>query len=535
MDVPAHSEQGSTQSVQHEPVNRPKPVGHSATADRASDVAPPPADGAGQIGRREFLLAGTAAAALLGGPSLKGLLGGSPAKTRTAAASPAVAGQWTAPLNLGLISIHAVVLHTGQLLLFSYPQNTVGSAATLWDPVSGSLTDVSLTYQRDIFCSGMTVLPDGRVFMAGGHIYQGIYGYGVANTTIFDPSSNSWTEGPLMSQPRWYPTTISLGDGTVMIFGGTTAPKTNAVTIDHYDPSSNTITTLPSTSNKSMATYPRMKLTTTGLLAWTNLGTTYYLNPATSAWTKGPKLNSAGRGINDSSVLLPGLTEIMEIGGHLSTGTTNTAEILDLSSSTPAWRYTAPMTYPRVWANNVLLADGTVLVVGGGGSGDYTNPVYTPELYDPVAATWAQMAPQVAPRMYHSTAALLPDGRVLSAGESHGKLDKTGEIFSPPYLSAGPQPTITSAPASLGYNQQFAISTPDYATITGVALVKAGCVTHSNNFDQRYVDVAFQSDGSSGLTATSPPDSNHAPPGWYMLFIVNSTGVPSVATWTQVG
>jgi galactose oxidase len=136
--------------------------------------------------------------------------------------------------------------------------------------------------------------------------------------------------------------------------------------------------------------------------------------------------------------------------------------------------------------------------------------------------------------MYHSTALLLPDGRVLSAGQSKGSLAKTGEIFSPPYLFAGPQPTITSAPSSVTYSQQFSITTPDFASITRVALVKAGSVTHSNNFDQRYVDLAFQSDGTSGLNATSPPDFNHTPPGWYMLFILNS-GVPSVAAWVQVG
>jgi hypothetical protein len=130
---------------------------------------------------------------------------------------------------------------------------------------------------------------------------------------------------------------------------------------------------------------------------------------------------------------------------------------------------------------------------------------------------------------------LLPDGRVLSAGQSSGSLQMTGEIFSPPYLSAGAQPTITAAPSSLGYNQAFTITTPDFANIGRVALVKAGSVTHSNNFDQRYVDVAFSSDGSSGLNATSPPDSNHAPPGWYMLFILLSSGVPSVASWVQVG
>jgi len=136
--------------------------------------------------------------------------------------------------------------------------------------------------------------------------------------------------------------------------------------------------------------------------------------------------------------------------------------------------------------------------------------------------------------MYHSTAVLLPDGRVLSAGQSNGPLQMTGEIFSPPYLFAGARPTIAGAPASVGYNQQFTITTPDFANISRVALVKASSVTHSNDFDQRYVDLTFNSDGSSGLTATSPPDSNHAPPGWYMLFILSS-GVPSVASWVQVG
>jgi len=489
----------------------------------------------GQLDRRTFLLAGTTSAVLVGGPSLTALLGGPTPKLQAAATDPAVTGQWTAPFNLGLVSIHAVLLHTGQVLLFSWPNNSVGSAARVWDPVSGSLTDVSLTYQRDIFCAGMTVLADGRVLAAGGHLYQGVFGNGVANTTIFDPASNAWTEGPIMSQARWYPTTIELADGTVMIFAGTQAPKVAATTVDHYDPLANTITTLPASASRAMATYPRMKLTTSGLLAFTNQAITRLFNPATSTWAVGPRLNSGGRAANDTSVLLPGLTKIMEIGGGPSAGVTNTAEILDLSSSKPAWQYTSPMHYARLWANTVLLADGSLLMVGGGTSGYYQGPIRTAERYDPVAATWTDMAAQTAPRMYHATALLLPDGRVLSAGQSAGKYQQTGEIFSPPYLFAGARPAISSAPATLGYGQQFTIATPDYASIGRVALVRASSVTHSNDFDQRYVDLTYQSNGSGGLTATSPPDSNHAPPGWYMLFILNTSGVPSVASWIQVG
>ncbi len=437
--------------------------------------------GSGAVDRRRFLIGGGAAAMLAGGFSARSLFGaptaqaGRPVRARLAAADAASTGSWTAPFSLSLVSIHAVVLHTGNVLLFSWPNKTVGSDAVLYNPVTGKITNIALTYQRDIFCGGMTVLADGRVFIGGGHIYQGAINdtQGVANTTIFDPASNAWTEGPTMSQARWYPTTMLLGDGTVIVCAGTVNTGANATTVDHYNPATNTLSTLPSSASKAMSTYPRMKLTTKGLLAWTNLATTYFLNPATSTWTKGPKLNSAGRGVVDTSVLLPGLAKIMEIGGSTASGPTATCEILDTSAGTLAWTPTGSMNFARVWANTVLLADGTVMVVGGGQSGSYGDPITTAEIYDPATGAWTKMAAQTAPRIYHSTAVLLPDGRVLSAGESHGSLAQTGEIFSPPYLFQGARPVISSAPASVGYGQGFTISTPDAASITRVALVKA--------------------------------------------------------------
>ena len=490
----------------------------------------------GSLDRRRFLAAGGAAAALLGGFPAP-LLAAAPRTGRAArVAHPAVSGSWSAPFNLTLVSIHAVMLHTGNVLLFSWPNETVGSDAVLWNPVTGGITNIALTYQRDIFCSGTTVLSDGRVFIAGGHIWQGAIDptQGVINTTIFDPASNAWTEGPMMSQARWYPTTTLLGDGTVIICGGTIDTGTGATTVDHYKPVSNTITTLPSTADKAMVTYPRMKLTTSGLLAWTNFPTTCYLNPATATWTTGPKLESGSGSVTDMSVLLPGLTEILEAGGTTSSGVTTTAELLNLSASKPAWAYTSAMHFARLWANSVLLPDGTVLVVGGGTSGYYDGPVLTPEIYNPATRTWTEMAAQTAPRMYHSTALLLPDGRVLSAGQSSGKYEKTGEIFSPPYLFKGARPTITRAPATLSYRTAFTVTTPEAASIARLVLIKAAAVTHSNNFDQRYVECTFTASGTK-LSATSPPNANYAPPGWYLLFLVSTAGVPSVASWVQVG
>ncbi len=477
------------------------------------------------VSRRQFLVAGGATAVMLGG---------SAARARPVAADPAVTGSWTRPFGLTLVSIHAVMLHTGNVLLFSWPNKTVGSDAVLWNPVSRKITNIALSYQRDIFCSGTSVLPDGRVFVAGGHLYQGVFGNGVANTTIFDPAANSWTEGPLMAQPRWYPTTAQLGDGSVMIFGGTTTPKVDATKVNHYEPAGNTMHTAPASASKAMITYPRMKLTTSGLLAWTNLASTQFFHPATSTWSTGPKLHSGGRGVTDTSVLLPGLTRIMEIGGSTAAGPTASCEILDTAATPMAWKPTGSMHHPRLWANTVLLADGTVLVVGGGRLGSYGEPVFGAEIYHPASGTWTVMAAQAAPRMYHSTAVLLPDGRVLSAGESHGSLAQTGEIFSPPYLFKGARPKITTAPGALGYGQAFTVSTPNAAGIKRVALVKAAAVTHSDNFDQRYVDCAFSAGGGT-LHATAPPSGNHAPPGWYMLFVVNAAGVPSIAHWVRVG
>src|SRR5262249_3032204 len=142
-------------------------------------------------------------------------------------------------------------------------------------------------------------------------------------------------------------------------------------------------------------------------------------------------------------------------------------------------------------------------------------------------------------RVYHATALLLPDGRVLSAGSGRfggsgpGADHLNAEIYSPPYLFNGPRPTITSAPPSVTYGSAFSVSTPDSAQISKVALVRNGSVTHSFNGGQRYLELSFQK-VAGGLTVTAPADGNLAPPGYYMLYILNASGVPSVAAMVQV-
>jgi hypothetical protein len=207
---------------------------------------------------------------------------------------------------------------------------------------------------------------------------------------------------------------------------------------------------------------------------------------------------------------------------------TATAEVIDLNAPTPSWRSVHSMANARRQSNSTLLPDGKVLVTGGSsGSGfdNSTNPVYPAEIWDPSTEQWTTVASITVYRGYHSTAVLLPDGRVVSAGGEVG--GPSYEIYSPPYLFQGPRPTITSAPTNVGYGQTFFVQTPDATSIRQVTWLRLTSVTHSFNQNQRLLHLAF-SQVTGGLNVTSPANANLSPPGDYMLFIVNSNGVPSV-------
>jgi hypothetical protein len=213
-----------------------------------------------------------------------------------------------------------------------------------------------------------------------------------------------------------------------------------------------------------------------------------------------------------------------------------TTYLLDMTQPQHTWRETAPMVFPRSYHNLTMLPDGSVLATGGGETTDpfgQTQAVFAAELWSPSTETWTSMASMTVPRLYHSTALLLPDGRVLSAGGGRfggGPVDDklNAEIYSPPYLFKGSRPVITAAPAVISYNSSVSIATPDAAEIASVSLLQLGSVTHDFNTNQRYLSLSFVPAGN-GLDVQTPANANTAPPGFYMLFIVNMNGVPSVA------
>jgi hypothetical protein len=192
------------------------------------------------------------------------------------------------------------------------------------------------------------------------------------------------------------------------------------------------------------------------------------------------------------------------------------------------------MTFPRRQFNSTLLPDGKVLVTGGTASAGFSEmagAVHAPELWDPATGKWNVMASNQVTRVYHSTTLLLPDGRVLSSGSGDGPglpRELNAEIFSPPYLFRGPRPVITEAPAEVGYGEAFPVATPDAGRVAQVSLVRLPSVTHAFDQNQRFSDLSFRKT-AGGLTAVAPETRMVAPPGHYLLFILDGNGVPSTA------
>jgi galactose oxidase-like protein/glyoxal oxidase-like protein len=449
---------------------------------------------------------------------------------QVASAAAIDVGSWTAPFNVPFVGIHATLLHDGTVLLFETTGSNVGSRAVILDPVTRATTPVSFNRARDVFCAGHNVMPDGDVFVTGGHPPRGPIGVGVPQTDIYRAATRTWEPGPDMGEARWYPTNVELADGTSLIFGGKVGGAVWAKTVEKYHPASQTLSVLPASATKQLPLYPRMFLLPSGSIFVAGPGKpSLFFNPATAQWKASAKRHAS----DGSSVLLSDLHSVLSVGGKAGS-TTGLSEIIDVNAAQPKWTATAPLHHARTLLNLVTLADGKVLAVGGGLDRLYGRPVLTPELFDPATRTWKDMAPQVAPRMYHATSLLLPDGRVLSAGQDRQTAYATAvEIYSPPYLFKGPRPTIGSAPGSLGYGQGFSVATANAAAIGTVALVRAGSVTHGVDFDQRYVPLAFNASGGS-LSVTSPANGRMAPPGWYMLFLVSTTGIPSVASWVHL-
>ena len=476
---------------------------------------------------------------------------------------------------------HAALLHTSEVVFLADGTNTM-----VWDPsdevtprfalLSGRATGLT----ANLLCGGHAFLSDGRLLVVGG----GGFGPGAATSNQawkFDPVSKKWTQAGNMATRRWYPTVLTLGDetgptglsGRVLVAGGHPAGPTEPV-MEVYSEATDTFTPVTQTGRVTKAfpqTYPGLNLLPGGELFYTptgfgncSTGSVYPLNESSAyfqfsapqgatdgAWTDISGANNVTNRTKGMSVILLQQTypfvRVVVVGGG-DGGSRATAQSINLSTFSPSW--SSPSTFPdgreRTNVNVVVLPDSKLLVSGGTQS-----PPHTCYLYDPGAAVnpWREMDDLNAPRHYHSCALLLPSGKVMLAGGAApggctSSVENTIEVFSPPYLfnpdgSLAPRPAIAAidgvapgpgAVPTVHHGATFVIETPEAADVARVVLVRPMAVTHQTDTEQRVIQVAFARTGPSELSAVAP-DGVHphalAPRGYYMVFVLNTKGVPS--------
>jgi hypothetical protein len=478
-------------------------------------------------------------------------------------------GEWRIPYSASLVGIHASLLRTGKVLLFTYlaeADQGRGHSAVL-DPQTGEETRLP-NLDKDPFCGGQAFLPDGRLLVAGGS------GGGLSALQIFTPAGDAgaWQTLPDMKAARWYPTCTALPDGRILILSGTVEGGTQPdVPLNDTYQIYSAATGLGSRVQveylneiSPVSIYPFVFLLPSGKLLIHGWNKTCFLDLNTGQ--VGPErilsIRSDPRNypVQGSAVLLPLLPDadppyrarVMLIGGggvppSTQNPATNACEILDLGEQPPQWRAVAPMAHPRVMCDAVLLPDRTVLVVNGSAAGwshDANQPVYDTEIFDPATGAWSPVCARRVPRLYHASALLLPDGRVLTAGsdetyniEPFHKHELRIEIFSPPYLFRGTRPEFApgaAVPEAIAYGGRFIVRVRNGRSVGSAVLLRPGAATHSLNMEQRYVGLRIVSRSSTRLTLEAPPDGNVAPPGWYMLFLISEAGVPSVARFVRL-
>ncbi len=496
-------------------------------------------------------------------------------------------GSWILGQNTSTIAIHASYLHTGHILYIAgsgfHDLHYSGPfEAKLLDPATGFETNLPLP--KDLFCHGSTHLSNGNLLIAGGTLHydggtdpancNGLW-HGLKDAYEYNVTSGQLVPVQSMAAGRWYPTLLTLADGRVAIYEGFDEYGADNELVEIYDDNAKTwsIKYDPNTSTEycigegvpgscpgagtvcfggtagkgvspGLGTYPRMHLLPNGLVVTAGIPPAIYShNPTTGVFTY--LINMAARRHYGTSVLLPLQNISSEKGKVLLVGGSPTSsqaavtrvEILDFDASSnniPVLRTVQSLQYARKYLLPVVLPDGKVVVFGGTSSGG-SNYVYQPEMFDPVTETWTVLPSASVPRTYHGVAILLYDGTVWTASgtPSAGSWELRTEIFRPWYYTET-RPTISAAPVVGGYNGTITIPTPNAADITSVSLVRLMSTTHHYDANQRFLWLQILNKTSNTVVVSAPLNGNIAPPGYYMIHVLNSAGVPSTARMIRI-
>ncbi|PZA08776.1 MULTISPECIES: glyoxal oxidase [unclassified Meiothermus] len=501
--------------------------------------------------------------------------------------------------NKRIIPINNVLLPNGKVFTFGagddtfryYPDeadivNSGKISADVWDPITGEHEVIDNT-STELFCSGQSALPDGRILIAGGHegrLYTLTGPYlGSKDINLFDHQSNGWlTLSGRMAAFRWYPSSLALPSGEVLIIGGIDARTSSHLPdpslgnnepldvieiwkVEGDTPSQRLLLNAPKRAY-AHDQYPWLFVASNGkvFVAGQDNRLVYLNTDGRGAWedladggmpreSPPPGYDTFTRNSGTATLYAP--DKILVAGGSPGDGAEDypvaSALTIDLNlPGKPIVKSISPMHFPRRHHNATILPDGTVWINGGTkGPGvnnqELANRVYDSELWNPDTQGWKLTAKAQKFRSYHSTSLLLPDGRVMTGGG--GRCDGCApeddnadvEIYWPPYLfnpdgSLARRPDITRYPTRVRYNQRFSVQVNGDQPIVKMTWLRLGSVTHSVNFDQRINYLEFTGAGGNSLYVRTPASPNLAPPGFYLLFAVDQSGVPSTGRIIQI-
>ncbi|HSI59083.1 MAG TPA: galactose oxidase-like domain-containing protein [Ideonella sp.] len=476
-----------------------------------------------------------------------------------------------------LMPIHMVLLQDGRVLTYGTNLNGAQGGAmwySIWDPSVGTGPDAMLTldnvWRTDTFCAAQTIIPaTGEVLVAGGdRVVDGVRNYANNDVNLFNPVNNMLVkQSQAMAYQRWYATAVTNQFGEQVVMGGRmdrTWPSVDPESPALLPAFKGGLPVLPSAT--TVATYASTPEVYTAGVGWrtlTGAKNEYAYGSIVPSWNYprawlGPKgsvliftpggkifsLNSKGKGsiqqltgvLGWGTETLPGAMYLP--GRILTVRGSGIAKVVDVRGDQPVITPTANLSVDRRYGNATILADGKVWVNGGSSTGnDLVGAAYHSETWNPDTGTWTTSATASQARLYHSASLLMPDGSVLTGGGgAPGPLTLlNAEIYYPPYLyrtdgSGQPadRPVVTAAPTVLAWGQQFNVTLAAGVKASRVTWMRTGTVTHAFNNDQRYTSLGFKQ-SKTKLTMTLPTSRAQLPPGYYMLFVFDDKGVPSVA------
>jgi hypothetical protein len=498
-----------------------------------------------------------------------------------------------------ILAVHAGLLHTGKIVYFGGDQhtsslNTSGDVdhTRLFDCATETITPVTgLPGNVDLFCSGHTLLADGRLLAGGGTrnwggggIHPGGHFIGIREAYIFDPADEQWhVTGTMVTQRaaevaagkdiektggRWYPTLLTLPDGRVLAMSGHPEVddwRHNNNSLELYDPAAGSWSIVGAVdySNIDSSTarqyeYPRLHVLPDGSVLSASTMTNGNLerwHPYTDAtdwdYVMGPAPDPMYGGFaqDTTSVLLP-LKPTDKYRARILLAGASTPYLLDLDSLGSGWTpvprnmidYPASgdMNPRRENLDGVLLPTGEVFIEGGvkDPNNDAT-AVKRGEMFNPETMSWQVLPEAERPRQYHSVSLLMPSGAVWVAGSNFNASPGLAnrelriEIFEPWYF-CGRRPVLSDVAEKACHGEEFEIRTPDAASIQRVVLVRCATVTHNFTPDQRHLTLEFRHDKGDILVAAVPDNGAVAIVGYYLVFIVDGTGRPSTGKFVQI-